>query len=273
MEILFFLKAVFLFLLGTIFGSFMNVLVDRGEKKESLMGSSHCDFCKKELRWFENVPVLGYFLVNGKCSNCNKSLSLQYPLVEFCVGLLFLAVGFKTGIILSWHVNVGMFFETAYFLAVVFILVTIFIWDLKYMIIPNELIISGVFLTTIYIFVHYFSSSCSIFSISCYVTESAIGAFLVSGFFYSLFTISKGKWIGGGDVKFGFWLGLLIGWRHVYPFLLVTYVLGSIVALILVNRSKKGWKSQISFGPFLVISSFVFLFFGEKLLYLYKILF
>lgn len=273
MEILFFLKAIFLFLAGTIFGSFMNVLVDRGEKKESLLGSSHCDFCKKKLKWFENIPVLGYFFVGGKCLNCKKKLSLQYPLVELCVGLLFLAVGFKTGLIFAFNFESGMIFETAYLLAVVFILSAIFLWDLKYMIIPDKLVFAGLILTAIYIVTNYLSSACSIFSISCFVTENILGSLLVGGFFYSLFAISKGKWIGGGDVKLGFWLGLMLGWKHVYPFLLVTYVLGSIVALILVKKSKKGWKSQISFGPFLVISSLIFLFFGEKLLYLYKILF
>ncbi len=273
MEILFFLKAVFLFLLGSIFGSFMNVFVDRGEKKESLLGSSCCDFCKKELRWFENVPVLGYFFVKGKCSRCKKQLSFQYPLVEFCLGVLFLAVGFKTGLILNLNPSTGIFLETIYLLAVIFVLSAIFIWDLKYMIIPDKLVISGFLLTTIYILAHYFLASCSIFSISCFVSENILGSFLVGGFFYVLFAISKGKWIGGGDVKLGFWLGLLIGWKHVYPFLLITYVLGSVIALILVKKSKKGWKSQIPFGPFLVISSFIFLFFGEKLLYLYKILF
>lgn len=273
MEILFFLKAVFLFLLGTIFGSFMNVFVDRGEKKESLLGFSHCDFCKKKLKWFENIPVLGYFFVGGKCSNCKKKLSLQYPMVEFCVGLLFLAVGFKTNLIFGIMVSMETLFETGYFLGVVFILSAIFLWDIKYMIIPDKLIMAGAFITIVYNFVQYHASACSIFSVSCFLTENIIGSLLVGGFFYTLFAISKGKWIGGGDVKIGFWLGFLLGWKHVYPFLLVTYVVGAIVALFLVKKSKKGWKSQIPFGPFLVVSSFIFLFFGEKLLYLYKMLF
>lgn len=251
----------------------MNVLVDRGERKESLLGSSHCDFCKKELRWFENIPVLGYFFVGGKCSKCKKKLSLQYPIVEFCVGLLFLAVGFKTNSIPGTIIETGTLFETGYFLGVIFILSAIFLWDVKYMIIPDKLVISGVVITALYSVAQYLSSSCSIFSVSCFLTENVIGSLLVGGFFYALFAVSRGRWIGGGDVKIGFWLGFLIGWKHVYPFLLVTYVIGAIIALILVKKSKKGWKSQIPFGPFLVVSSLIFLFFGEKLLYLYKILF
>ncbi len=273
MEILIFLKAVFFFGIGAIFGSFLNVFVDRGERRESLLGTSHCDFCNKKLKWFENIPVLGYFFVKGRCSKCKKKLSVQYPLVEFCLGLLFLAIGFKTGVILSFSFLLINFVDVVYFCMVVFLLVAVFLWDLKYMIIPNKIVIAGFVTTVIYNIFQYFQVSCSVFSLSCFVTENILGSLLVGGFFYALFAISKGKWIGGGDVKIGFWLGLLIGWKHVYPFLLVTYVIGAVVAIVLVNFSKKGWKSQIPFGPFLVISSLIFLFFSEKLLYLYKMLF
>ena len=120
--------------------------------KESLLGSSHCDFCGKTLKWFENIPVLGYFFVRGKCSKCKKRLSFQYPLVEFCLGLLFLAVGFKTGFIMSVSVSLWTSVSTVYFLMVVFLLSVTFLWDLKYMIIPNKIVLSGIIATTIFYF-------------------------------------------------------------------------------------------------------------------------
>lgn len=274
MEIIFLLKAIFLFSLGTILGSFMNVFVDRGERKESLMGNSHCDFCGKELRWFENVPVLGYFIVRGKCSGCKRKLSFQYPLVEFLTGVVFLLVGYSSKFIFSANFEFWSSLEVLYLLAISFILSAIFLWDLKYMIIPNKLVLTGLIITISYLLIDYLREpTCSVFSVSCFFMENLLGGLIVSGFFYALFFISKGKWIGGGDVKIGFWLGFLVGWKYAYPFLLIAYVLGAVVSLALLKFSKKGWKSQVPFGPFLIGSFFTFLFFEEKLLYLYKLLF
>lgn len=266
---MFFLKIFILFYLGACLGSFTNVLVDRGQQGKSLLGRSKCDFCGHALRWFENIPVLGFFLVRGKCRACQKKLSWQYPLVELALALLFVAIGFWTGFVgqvVTWEGAI----ETSYYLFMSFILVAIFVWDLKYMIVPNPLVAAGVLVSLLFVFWKYFSSDCLFFELDCFVASAVVGGAIVGGFFYFLYFISKGKFIGGGDVKLGFLLGMMVGWKLTYFLLLFAYVLGAVVAIYLLLTKKKRMNSHIPFGPFLIASTFLVLFFGEKLIYWYK---
>lgn len=266
-----FIKALFLFILGSALGSFTNVLVDRGQKGKSLMGRSRCDFCSRELSWNENIPIVGFFLVRGRCRSCKKKLSWQYPAVEASMGLLFLVVGFLSGYV-SQLGNAELIIETSFLLFVSFVFVAIVVWDLKFMIIPNFLIASGMIAALFFELWIYFKSNCSFFDANCGIAECLLGGIIVGGFFYLLYTFSKGKYIGGGDVKLGFLLGFLVGWKMAYAFLLIAYVLGAVVSVYLLLTNKKKMKSQIPFGPFLIASGFIVLFFGEKLLYWYKLL-
>lgn len=266
-----FLQAFFLFFVGLAFGSFANVLVDRGQKKKSILGSSKCDFCGYRLRWFDNVPVLSFLFLGGQCRKCKKRLSWQYPAVELGMGLLFLFVGWQKGFFASF-LSAHDVVEISFLLFLSFLLFVIFLWDVKYMIIPDGLVLGGVIVALAFATFTFLSSSCNFFSLDCEPVSGLLGGLIVGGFFYLLFVFSKGKWIGGGDVKLGFLLGLLVGWNQAYFLLLFAYVLGALVAVPMVLFGKKGMKSKIPFGPFLVTSSLIVLLFGEKMVELYRVI-
>ncbi len=266
---MFILKILVLFYLGASLGSFTNVLVDRGQKGKSLLGRSKCDFCGHPLSWLENIPIAGFFLVRGQCRSCQRKLSWQYPIVEFTLAVLFLGAGFWSGF-MAEPASFFMAIKTSYYLFLCFLLLAIFVWDLKYMIIPDSLVAGGIVVVLIYAFWNYFHADCLLFDIHCSVASGILGGAIVSGFFYFLYFISKGKYIGGGDVKLGVLLGMIVGWQLAYLLLLFAYILGAIVAIYLLMAKKKNMRSQIPFGPFLIASTFIILFFSEKLLYWYK---
>lgn len=219
------MTALFLFILGLLVGSFCNVLIDRLPNGENvLVGRSHCDFCKKTLRWYELIPVFSYFLQGGRCKRCKKKLSFQYPIVE-----LVTAIGF---VLLLPH-------PVAFYLLFISLLV-IFVSDLKFQIIPDSMIILGC-LVAVWHGMHLIPALCSF------------------AFFYLLWIITRKKGMGFGDVKFAFLMGLLLGFPGVVLSLYISFLTGAFVGVILMIEKKKGWKSAIAFGPFLVLGTVIVL--------------
>lgn len=272
----------FIFFLGACFGSFLNVLVDRTQKGKKMTGFSKCDFCGYKLKWFDNIPILSFFVIGGKCRKCKKKLSWQYPIVEATLGILFVLVFWQALGDSSIPSNSGLgmtnnFYQfiisLSFYFFIIFIFAAIFLWDLKYMIIPNELVIVGTVGAIIFSFYEFLISKCFLLDVHCNLTSSLIGGLVVFLFFFLMFYFSKGKWIGGGDVKLGFLIGFLVGWEKVYLMLMISYILGGILAVVLIANKKKKMKSQIPFGPFLLIGCLVTLLWGERILdWYYRVL-
>lgn len=258
------LEMIFIFFLGAIFGSFALVLVDRGQKGKSLLGFSACDHCGRQLAWFDNIPVFSFLFLRGRCRRCRKKLSLQYPLTEILMGTVFLLLAFEKGLFLQ-YLSAAKVLEISFFLLVGFLLVCILIWDWKYMIIPDGLVLGGAIVTAGFQLFLYFRSPFHFFSLANEFFSGLVGALIVGGFFYLMYVFSKGRWIGGGDVKLGAWLGLLVGAKMVFLLLLIAYVSGALVALTLLARKKKQLDSQLPFGPFLVLSAFLLLLWGKEI--------
>lgn len=258
----------FLFIFGICWGSFANVLIDRIQVGKSILGRSKCDYCGYILNWFDNIPIISFLTFKGRCRKCRKSLSWQYPLIELLTGLVF-ALTFwliqKTQIFQISDLSLEFCLGLVYSIFISYILWVILIWDLKYMIIPDFLILIGMVST--FIFQIYFSinSSCY-FGLGCPWFSALLGGVIISGFFGFLFYVSKGKWIGGGDVKLGFWLGMIVSFQMTYFFILFSYVLGAIGAIFLLLFFNKKMKSQIPFGPFLIISAYAIMFNKELIL-------
>ena len=261
--------SLFFFIFGTCWGSFTNVLIDRTQKKRSIKGRSKCDFCGVVLKWFDNVPVLSFLFLGGHCRECKKKLSWQYPIVELSTGAVFLLT-FKiiqqAGIFNVYSSGFWDVFSLVYYFGVVYLLWVILIWDLKYMIIPDFIITVGVVLTFVYKFYEIFIFKGSWLSIDFPLTDGLLGAVVLGGFFALMYWKSKGKWIGGGDVKLGFWLGLMAGIKMVYFLILFAYTSGALVAILLLIFKSKKMKSEIPFGPFLVLGSYLVIFYQEMIL-------
>jgi len=231
-----------LFLTGLFVGSFLNLLSDRLPKGEDvLFGRSHCDFCKKSLRWYELIPVISFILQGGRCRRCHKKLSIRYPIAELVTGVVFAVVTLLYG----WN------FASGGLIVLSAALIVLFLADLNYQILPDSMIVVGVLATVAY---YYFTGP-----LPRLLPNMLTGA-AASGFFYLLFAVTRGRGMGLGDVKFAFLMGLFLGYPLTVAALYVAFLTGAVVGVILIMNRRVGWKSHIAFGPFLIlgmISAFI----------------
>lgn len=247
-----YLQVAILFGFGVIIGSFLNVVLYRLHTGKSLSGHSHCMSCGKRLRALELVPLLSYLVLRGRCKACHSYIPVRYFLVELLTGLTFVAV------LLSSQDLIGLTFG----LTLMSLLIVVAVYDLRHLIIPDELILQLTTLAMLYAgYQLYQTSSPSVFAYN-------IGAaFLGSLFFYLLWHASAGKWIGFGDVKLAFPLGLFLGYGGVFSMIVLAFWVGASIGLILlllghiVGKRKKSlrffgqkltMKSALPFAPFLI---------------------
>lgn len=242
---------LFIFIFGLVVGSFLNVVIYRLPKRESIVfPPSHCPHCRHKLVWYDLIPVVSYVLLFGECRYCNKTISPIYPLVELLTGLLFVCL-------YSSFMSMGIVVLIYYFL-ILPIFLTIFFTDLKYGIIPFQLVLAGSIITSVYL----------VYTFSPYVLLShllsAFSAFLA---FLFLFLITKGRGMGFGDVVLVFLMGLFLGSPYIAFALYIAFLTGAVTSLILILiGSKRLRHDTIPFGPFLVIGTFISLFYGEYIL-------
>ena len=224
-------------------GSFLNCLVCRLHKKEDfLVKRSYCPYCKHTLSWKDLIPVLSFLLLKGKCRYCGQRISLQYILAELTTGILFVLA-------LTQH---------SYFLLLAFSFLVIIIYDFKYYIIPDKVIFPAIAITFLYQLVSNFQSIDIFYS-------AVISALAAAGFFLSIFLISRGRWIGFGDVKLALFMGLLLNFPGILVAMFFSFFIGAIIGTVLIALNKKGLKSEVPFGPFLMIGTLIGLFWGEKI--------
>lgn len=238
---------LFLFLVGICVGSFLNVIIDRLPREETIfVGRSHCDFCKHTLDWFDMFPIFSFVLLKGKCRYCHKFIGWKYPLVELTSGILFAVLPF-----LISPFNLPLFLVI---LGICSCFIIIFYTDLFSGIIPDSMIVV-LFILAILRIVLLQQSLPLVFLTGC-----------ISGiFFLLLHLITRGRGMGLGDVKYAFVMGLLLGFPIIIIGLYVAFLTGTALALILVLGKKKSFASSIPFGPFLIIGTFAGLFWGNIL--------
>ncbi|MBM2820414.1 MAG: peptidase protein, leader peptidase (prepilin peptidase) [Candidatus Berkelbacteria bacterium] len=242
---------------GLAVGSFLNVIILRFDELKTIWKvRSHCLKCKKEIRWYDLIPFLSYFVLGAKCRYCKKPISYQYPIVEGLTALLFACIYYHYG--LTWQ---------ALLLAIIAsILVVISIYDMLHYEVPDILSYLGILFALGFVFVKLYSAS-SLNWESIIPYGYAILA--AGGFLGFLVIISKEKWMGAGDILLGILMGILLGMPNVLTALFVAFISGSLIGLILIAGRKKTIKDAVPFGPFLVLGTLVALFWGEKLINYY----
>lgn len=237
------------FIGGLLAGSFLSMLMPRlhfGEKG-IFAGRSHCAHCKTTLRARDLVPLLSYLGLRGKCHACKERISFWYPVTELVSALSFAALYLQ---VQNWELFLWM-------APIFFVLLFIFFYDLRFQEIHDAIMIPAIvyaFLINIWI---------------GDVQSGLIGAAVGFSFFALQYVLSRGKWIGSGDLRIGAFMGFFLGWPMTLLAILVSYVLGSLVSIYLLATKTATGKTAIPLGPFLVLGTVLAFFFGDKLLGLY----
>jgi len=246
------------FILGLVVGSFLNVLIYRLPRQEQFVrGRSFCPHCKKILKAKDLVPLVSFILLKGKCRYCRTKISFQYPLIELVTGILFVFLAYYYQIGADWG-NI-LFWRN---LIIVSGLVVVFMTDLKHFLLFDVVTWFLIFVAVISNFVIAIMSPSWQSSLENFILAGVIGCL----FFWSQRALSRGLWVGQGDVYLGLLMGLLLGIKGLIVALFFSYVLGAIVSLHLLITKQKKMKSQLPFGVFLTLGIFVSLFWGEKIL-------
>lgn len=260
----------FVFILGLIIGSFLNVVGLRWNSSRSLSGRSGCPHCGKQLSWYELIPVFSYLLQWGRCRRCKSQISIQYPLVEILTGLIFVTIfNFQFSIFKSLSFE---FFVSCFLFLVIFsIYIAILIYDFQHKIIPDRLVYSAIVLSLgfgIYRFVWGL-----VFGVWDFASAAII--FL---FFTLIWLFSGGRAMGFGDAKLGLSIGLLLGAKIGFSAIVLAFWIGAITGLGLMvlsrfsslfSKAKKlTIKSEIPFAPFLVLGAWLALIYDLNLLHI-----
>ena len=244
---------IFVVILGGLWGSFANVCIYRLPKGKGVVsGRSHCPKCKKEIVWQDNIPIISYLILKGKCRKCKRKISSQYPMVEMINILLFLIIYFLFGISLT---TILLMILSLSFLIIFFI-------DLKHFIIPNSLTFSMMILG----FIKSFDPNLN--SIFPNYINSLIGGLFGYGIIFSIIffykQIRKKEGMGLGDAKLLAVIGFWFGWIAI-PFVLFLSSIFALVSVIpdLIKKNKK-MTSQIPFGPYIILATIFYLVFKNN---------
>ena len=235
---------IMIFLIGISIGSFLNVCIYRIPKKEDIVFErSHCMSCGNVLKWYELIPLFSFLVQGGKCRNCKTKLSVQYPLIELLNGLIyvwiFMAKEFQP--------------ESILFCICASVLIVISVIDWRTYEIPFgcNIIIGILGIVRVFLnLAHWY--------------DYVIGFFAVSGLFLIIYWITKGRGIGGGDIKLMAAAGLLLGWQNILRSLMIGSIAGSVIHLALMKI--QGKDRVLAFGPYLAFGIFISMLYGNDII-------
>lgn len=241
---------------GILIGSFLNVCIFRIPNEESIVTKrSHCMNCNKQLKWYELIPVFSFLFLRGKCSKCKTKLSIQYPIIEALNGILYVLVFYLNG----WDSLVLILLSSIYCFTVS-ALIVLSVIDFRKNIIPFGVNIFIFVMGLAAVAIKFFGDGKNI----DILIKHGIGFFAVSLFFLILYYATKGRGMGGGDIKLMAAAGVLLGWQLILLAAFIGCVLASIIHPLRMKISKAG--RVLAFGPYLAIGIFISLLWGEGLL-------
>ncbi len=239
------------FIFGAVFGSFLNVCIYRIPLKMSVVSpASRCPTCGRAIHFYNNVPIVSYVVLRGRCASCGTPISFVYPFVEALTGLF----------ALSLFAKFGLSAELVVYFAFISALIVITFIDLKHQIIPDVISVPGIII----------GFALSFFVPSMKALDSLIGIILGAG---ALFAVAEAYYrfagkegMGGGDIKLLGMIGAFLGWKGVIVTLLIGSFSGAVIGSVFLFLARKGGKQPIPFGPFLAMGAIIYLYFGEALI-------
>lgn len=232
--------------LGGVIGSFLNVVILRLPRGQSLVRPpSHCSACGKPIRWFDNIPVLSFLWLRGRCRHCEAQISWRYPVIETATAFLFALT--------SWHLGWSLELAGAWLLLAA--LIAIAVIDLEHQIIPDAISLPAIAAGLALSFVTPSRSW----------IDSVLGIVVGGSIPFAVIVLSRGG-MGGGDIRLGAVIGAFLGWKLVALTFFLAVVFGGVVATALLIAGRRGRKDRIPFGPFLAWSAVMSLFWGNAVL-------
>jgi leader peptidase (prepilin peptidase)/N-methyltransferase len=229
---------LFLVITGLCIGSFLGALTYRYPRNVSITkGRSWCDKCKKTISWYDNLPLISYLLLRGKCRGCGTRISIRYPIIELTTAVMFYLIGFNLPALILF-----------------LILEAIFIMDLEHQIIPDDFVFAGIIISSLIILMNGKPPFSAFFA-----------GFTAASFLALIFLLTKGKGMGLGDVKFAVLGGIIVGSKLTAIWLFTSFLTGAIVGIILIMLKSARLKDKIAFGPFLIAAIPITLIWGDKL--------
>jgi prepilin signal peptidase PulO-like enzyme (type II secretory pathway) len=278
------LLTLFIFVFGLIFGSFLNAWEYRLERKMTLGGRSVCPKCKKKIFWYDNIPLISWILLRGKCRHCHKTISVQYPIVELSMGLVCLGLWHYAypGIELrKWfdnsigsginntlnHGGLPVLWLLAFLLlvAIFLLLALIAIYDAKTKYVLSKYAYLAAGLGMIYKFTR-FEGSVTSTGVYSYVYPIALAAIIPAGIYWLMAKLSKERIMGYGDAEVALAIGFLLGWPVIIPAYYIAFIAGAIYGIIVLIKRKGGLKYEMPLGPFMVAGAFFAFIYGAQII-------
>lgn len=242
------------FLLGLIWGSFLNVVALRTLSGRSIFyPPSHCPKCGHRLRWYENIPLLSWVVQRGRCTVCGKRISWLYPFGELTTALLFAWAAYA-----AWDepAAIGRFI---FYVVLISLFMTVTVSDLQSMRIPNRILL---FFTPLIVALKlYLDGLQALF-------PTLLGIIVYGGLFFLIYWLSRGG-MGMGDVKYAALLGVVLPVQHILLFILLASLFGLLVAIVLMLVRGWGRKDALPFGPFMSLSAWLVVLYGETMMNAY----
>ncbi len=233
--------------LGLMVGSFLNVCIYRLPAHKSIITPpSSCPHCQQPIKAYDNIPVLSFMILNGRCRSCGGAISWQYPVVELITGLLFMGLAYK------WGVSI----QALIYALLVCALVVVSVIDLQHQIIPDKITLPGIALGLGFAFLPVLPLDWR---------QSLLGLVLGGGILYLAALLSRGG-MGGGDIKLAALIGVFLGWRKVLLTIFAGVLVGSLVGLGLILFKGRGRKDKVPFGPFLGLGAVISIFWGWEII-------
>ncbi len=261
------------FIFGSAIGSFLNVVIFRFEQGRVLTGRSSCPHCHHLLGVADLVPLFSFVFLQGKCRYCSRAISWQYPLVELSTAIIFalsyLWTGYRFMVVNSDSAGLAVLVSFVYLLFFACVLLVLSVFDLRHGIIPDKILLPATLVALVFSIVSAVLKSASVFGVVQLVGLDIITALGLAGFFLILILVTRGRGMGGGDLKLSIFIGLSLGWPLSLVGIILGFLTGAAVSVMLVLRGKKGFGQTIPFGPFLALGAYLAALFGSQILALY----